>query len=202
MAINGYEAGKPTSFTPSRQATWLERFNQLLDEHRDLSRNKLTERLLEEGMDAWNRKPSNTKEGNQANLRPHSVPSNAVTLECEGLSSEQLKLLNSPEFKGIIQSFVYKLFDRIDSVQEEVLSESVLSKQETAATTSSVLVEKHQESEILNENNEKELPVEQEEENQIIAPIIKPLPPKQTGTRKKASVTDALKFVKNTTLND
>jgi hypothetical protein len=82
----GYEPGVGRTFTPSKKATWTEEFNELLNEGTFYSRNQLTEKLIEDG------------------LRLNS-PSN-LTLKCKGLSSEQIKLLQSEQGQQILMNII------------------------------------------------------------------------------------------------
>lgn len=82
----GYEPGVGRTFTPSKKASWTEEFNRLLNDGTFYSRNQLTEKLIEDG------------------LRLNS-PEN-LTLKCKGLSSEQIKLLQSEQGQQILMNII------------------------------------------------------------------------------------------------
>lgn len=195
MAVKGYEAGKPTSFTPGRHSEWVEEFNQLLEHHGHYSRNKLTEKLIEEGMAVWKNQSSTGVQQVQGNIPSRSIPTNGVTLECDGLSSEQIQLLNTPEFQKIVNSFVMRLFEQIGNVEDEVLAQVAATKYD-----SKPVIQKQPEY--------KPEPVVAITESPIIDPStneiepVRPLPQKHTATKKRASISDALSFVKSTSMND
>lgn len=82
----GYDPGVGRTFTPSKKASWTEEFNRLLNDGTFYSRNQLTEKLIEDG------------------LRLNS-PDN-LTLKCKGLSSEQIKLLQSEQGQQILMNII------------------------------------------------------------------------------------------------
>lgn len=196
MAVNGYEAGKPTSFTPGRHSEWVEEFNQLLEQHGHYSRNKLTEKLIEEGMAAWKNQASSGERLTQGSVPARSIPVNGVTLECDGLSSEQIQLLNTPEFQRIVNSFVTRLFEQMSNVEDEVLAQVAASKSDSRPVSLQQPVIIPEPAKEVVEPPRTEPSFTEEEEP------VKPLPQKHTATRRRASVADALNFVKSTSMNN
>jgi hypothetical protein len=196
MAVKGYEAGKPTSFTPGRHSEWVEEFNQLLEFHGHYSRNKLTEKLIEEGMAVWKNQSSAGGQQIQGSIPPQSIPTNGVTLECDGLSSEQIQLLNTPEFQKIVNSFVRRLFEQINNVEDEVLAQVATAKSESKPEIHQKPVPEPEKTVVFAESPKSEA------SNVEIEEPLMPLPQKHTAAKRRASVTDALSFVKSTSLNN
>lgn len=81
----GYEAGRGRTFTPSMNAVWLEEFNEMLNRE-NLSRNALTEKLIEDGL--------------KFNRNEH------ILLETENLSKEQIALLSSKAGQQILKNVI------------------------------------------------------------------------------------------------
>lgn len=81
----GYEAGLGRTFTPSTNAKWIDSFNDMLNSD-NLSRNALTEKLIEEGI-RYSKKEY-------------------VIMEAEGLSQEQAALLSSKAGQEILKNVV------------------------------------------------------------------------------------------------
>ncbi|UOE78389.1 hypothetical protein [Parageobacillus thermoglucosidasius] len=127
---NGYTPGVQCPFTPSRKATWTDDFNRLLEQE-GISRNKLTEILIQEALENRTKK--------------------VVKFDCSELSSEEIELLQNP----IIQRMVIQMIKNIGLnqpnvtiKQEEKKVASVLEEQtvvqETIAATKEETTEREQ----------------------------------------------------------
>ena len=79
----GYEVGRGRTFTPSMNASWIDEFNELLNKE-NLSRNALTEKLIEDGL--------------KYNKRDY------ILLEANGLSPEQASLLGTEAGQEILKN--------------------------------------------------------------------------------------------------
>lgn len=82
MSKAGYGPGKGRTFTPSIQAKWTESFNEFLERSPGISRNSLTEKLIEEGMKARS--------------------GSGLSLPLENLTSAQIEMLSSEEGKQML----------------------------------------------------------------------------------------------------
>jgi hypothetical protein len=93
-SIQGYEPRKNITFTPSSQAHWTDHFNKLLvslnEQGFNVSRNLLTERLIEEGLKTYS----------------PLGDSKILNIECTEYTSEQLELLRSPQCQQVIKNFL------------------------------------------------------------------------------------------------
>ena len=195
--MKGYEAGQTTSFTPSRQAEWIHEFNRFLEQSDVKSRNKVTEILLEKGIEAWKGKSLTADLPDK-----ESLPSleSSVTLKCDKLSLEQKELLQTSHFQNLLECFVLRLFGEMDLTEQKLMSEfndvtfeseSIEIKSETAASTV-----------VFNESVESDAPEIKETSLKEEEPINRALPIKETQPRRKANMTNALNFVKSTQIND
>ncbi|SDH88841.1 hypothetical protein SAMN05192534_11421 [Alteribacillus persepolensis] len=84
----GYVKGLGRTFAPSLKADWVDEFNQILEEHPEWSRNRLTEHFIQKGLDSQ-RKQRSLIDDNYVDL---SIPA-------DGLTEEQQSFLTSEEGK-------------------------------------------------------------------------------------------------------
>ena len=122
-----YVAGSGTTFTPSRNATWPEEFNELLVST-GMSRNKLTEHLLSQALQ--NRK-------NQTRSNESSI------FNTSKYSKEELELLSTTYFQNAIEKFIRVLLSEQNNIVEtaqkqaigHVVNEDIDSISKLSATT-------------------------------------------------------------------
>lgn len=81
----GYEPLKGTTLTPSKDATWPEKFNRILENDEGWSRNSLTEFLLERAL--------NMSEKENGNI---------IAIPKEHFTQEEIEILESPTGKQIL----------------------------------------------------------------------------------------------------
>ncbi|MEC3018362.1 hypothetical protein P9Z80_13810 [Bacillus cereus] len=86
----GYEPGKGRTFTPSTDAKWTDEFNQMISEL-GVSRNKLTEKLIEDG------------------LRINRNSGSYIPLSTENLSQEQIEVLSSKMGQEILLNLAFSM---------------------------------------------------------------------------------------------
>lgn len=185
--MKGYEQGKSTTFTPGRDSKWTENFNDILNKSSHMSRNKLTEVLLEMGI--------STYLGNGESKRTPQHQDEAspdldgfITLECDGLSEDRIEFLKTPYFQNLFNIFIDSLFKNMESTASNgpILNDVI------AAEPNSLVDDGIE---------EKDLPAEQdmfESSSNTKQEDINSLQITQIGTRKKANLADALDFVRST----
>jgi len=86
----GYEPGRQCPFTPSKGASWIESFNTKLVEmnrRSGISRNKLTELLLEQALQ-------------------EEIHSDSVAIDCSDLNFAEKELLKSEHVQGLIKNML------------------------------------------------------------------------------------------------
>lgn len=88
----GYEPGRGKTFTPSKNAGWVEEFNKILQDKFNsglrVSRNALTEQLIEEGL---------------KNLVTNST---SIIIPGEDFTPEQIALLKSDQGQTILKNLI------------------------------------------------------------------------------------------------
>lgn len=88
----GYEAGRGKTFTPSKNAGWVEEFNKILQDKFNsgtrVSRNALTEQLIEEG------------------LKNRATNSTSIVIPEDGFTPEQIALLKSDQGQTILKNLI------------------------------------------------------------------------------------------------
>ncbi|PPA84177.1 hypothetical protein [Brevibacillus laterosporus] len=88
----GYEAGRGKTFTPSKNAEWVEEFNKILQDKFNsgsrVSRNALTEQLIEEG------------------LKNRATNSTSIIIPGEDFTPEQITLLKSDQGQTILKNLI------------------------------------------------------------------------------------------------
>ncbi|HZH59654.1 MAG TPA: hypothetical protein VEY70_08775 [Metabacillus sp.] len=89
---NGYMPGVQCPFTPSRKATWTGTFNSLLEQE-GISRNKLTEKLIQEALENRGKR--------------------VVTFDCSELSVEEAELLQNPVIQKMVIQMIRSLSNQI-----------------------------------------------------------------------------------------
>lgn len=195
-----YEVGKTATFTPSRQAEWIEGFNEILNAT-PYTRNKLTEHLISLGIEAYN-------QGAEVADVPENSPSLAdkVILQYDDFSSEENELIQTAYFQGILKSFAKELIESMDSAKDLVAS-NYLEKEVSEIGSKAV---EQKETEVPKEEPIPSIPEPVEKSEKIDEPIIElnepikeQVPPKaEPPVRKKASIGAALNFMKSTQIND
>ncbi|KAB2329460.1 hypothetical protein [Bacillus mesophilum] len=173
MDPKGYEAGKSTSFTPARNANWIDEFNEMLISE-DISRNKLTERLIQEALKA--RKEGGFAKVNQPQTRQASFGGDSITLKCDGFSEEEIRLITSPDFSYVIKNFLHRLLESHEQIGSEVIASTRTNVEKPVVIETDPPLA----AESVDKSTEKTQPIS--EDNQV---------------RRKASAVDALKFVKS-----
>lgn len=110
--VKGYEPGKATSFIPTKSGDWIDPFNNLLDElnrnGQKYSRNKLTEMLLEAGIKAYMSEGAPNQ--SSKNLGGLESLTQKVPLKWDHYSSEQMVIIEKPEFQQMIHMFIQQMF--------------------------------------------------------------------------------------------
>jgi|GEM_PF-2353067 len=128
--------GKGFSFTPSRNANWTDEYNAILKEE-DISRNKLTERLIVLGLKAKN---SNRKlDVNRTNSNTDFLLNSSLFTE------EQIELLQTTHYRRILESFALHLFNSTAKAEKETIDKFIL---EQEIIEPSIQTEKFQNEEI------------------------------------------------------
>jgi len=101
----GYEPGKPNSFTPTVNAPWITTFNEMLKEYNDnglrMSRNRLTEKLIEDGL--------------KYNQRTVDNRNDLVTIDTDDLDSDQINILNSVQGQQMLKSVIRVILAQLSS---------------------------------------------------------------------------------------
>lgn len=192
--MKGYEPGQTTSFTPSRQAEWIHEFNQILEQGIIKSRNKVTEIILEKGIEAWK---NSSDIADQPVKKSSPVLDGSVTLKCDKLSSEQKELLQTSHFQNLLEEFTIRLFNDMGTSEQKLMDEFT---QPEVVVQHNELIDETAASVSLSPNTiipEITEYVEQKDEhvNQV-------LPDKEKQPRKKADILTALNYVKNTQLKE
>lgn len=112
----GYiSAGKGFSFTPSRNANWIDEYNAMLKDE-DVSRNKLTEKLIVLGIEA----KKNNHNLNEGRKTLHSDVDSFV-INSPLFSKEQIELLHTTHYSKIIESFVLQLFNSTTNAEQQII---------------------------------------------------------------------------------
>lgn len=140
---NYYIAGKTTSFTPSRDANWIEDFNALADETQ-LSRNKLTSQLITLGLQVKRNANSSIQQATVPSKKNENQP--GVFISSEKLTAEQIELLNTNHYQKILEEFTLRLLNAQQQATSQVIQEyghknqveSIITNDEIASTTPSV----------------------------------------------------------------
>lgn len=200
----GYEPGQTTSFTPSRQAEWIQDFNQILGQNSHSSRNKITELLLEKGIQAY-KHDSVVKDSEIPVVESLPVLKGSVTLKCDNLSSEQKELLQTSHYQNLLEEFVLQLFGDLKTHEQKLVAQfteahaiEILEPNEVVKEiVSTVIDEKIFEFPKDVKSNVPETMIEQDKPSERPS-----LPAKETQPRRKANMASALNFVKSTQIND
>lgn len=100
LKFTGYEAGQQRSFAPSTNAEWVHEFNKLLFELNskgdNISRNKLTEKLIEDGLIYNNIHPAQRE---------------TISFKTEGFTQEELRVLRSEVGHDLVKRALVRLLN-------------------------------------------------------------------------------------------
>lgn len=99
--IKGYSAGKGITFTPSKDATWVEDFNAILLHNENIKRNALTEVLIKEGLKSYKNNSNSSLELKVEQIEPYMS-----IIDYSRYSKEELELLNTSIVKNAINMFI------------------------------------------------------------------------------------------------
>jgi len=118
MSKKGYIPGTGSTFTPSNNAQWTDQFEQLLEDKK-VSRNKLTEQLISDGLKMQN--------------------SEFIMIPVNNLTAEQLMLLNSEQGKQILVNIALMMVGQSQQpiAFSQVMNATTSSNVEAAATIQS-----------------------------------------------------------------
>lgn len=111
--IKGYKAGSGATFTPSKKASWIEGFNDLLVTT-GMSRNALTDHLIEVGL-AHN----NTQEKSLDKIETDTLFNNAY------FSPRERELLNTSTYQQIIREFAKSLISNSRIAMETTFQQAL-----------------------------------------------------------------------------
>lgn len=114
--------GKGSTFTPSRNANWIDEFNAMLVEE-DISRNKLIEKLIVLGIEA---KQSNR---NLNEIKTMHSGGDSFMINSPLFSKEQIELLHTTHYRNIMESFVLQMFNSTARAEKETLDKFALNQE-------------------------------------------------------------------------
>lgn len=117
---SGYEVGKGRTFTPSTNAKWIDEFNDLLNQS-NLSRNALTEKLIEDGLKYNNRK--------------------FIVLDAADLTPEQVEILSSEPGREILKNVLKLLLGEQKTFEGNLLNVKSENKNESFQNVEEKLVQ-------------------------------------------------------------
>lgn len=186
--VKGYQAGIPITFTPSRQAEWVDEFNDML-ERENYSRNKLTELLVSVGMEAQRNNSSVEKVSENRTVAVDD--SNLLTLPSDNFSQEQIELLKTGHYQSLIETFINQLFNATQSVEDEVLKGFLPNKQSLNAVSEIAATEK------VEHLPQSTLPETIVTNNEELKSTELHVPLQENKTTKKADRSNALKFIRS-----
>lgn len=174
-------AGMPTTFTPSRNADWIDDFNSLIDETQ-LSRNKLVEHLIVLGIEK-KRESNHSIDSEKSNIPQQQQQ--GIIISSENFNEEQIELLNTKHYRRIIEEFTFRLLNIQNEATEHALKEF---GQGTAFTSIESPVNETASTTVLNSENENH-PIVQERE--------KPSTETETNKVVKADLSEAMALLKS-----